>query len=317
LILAAVLAVIVANLLITKVRWGEAARRVRFRLTGAVQIDGRTLYLDPGDQILTQAVLARADWEPAETAAVRAILRPGDTFIDAGANVGWYTLLASRLVGPTGRVIAFEPEPRAFGLLARCVTANGLTNVVTERKALSDRPGKLTLYVNPINRGNHSLVNSFGGGTHIDVPTVALDGYLRDYRGDVALVKIDTEGAEGLILRGMWETIDRYPRLVIVMEFNPTWIRKTGVDPEAMLQGLSGRGFSIAAMEYSAMKQYGEPWPVPPDGIPALIQEIEDKQARIDPGFHYDLLLRRTGEGLPKDRVGGKGGHEPGPAAHE
>lgn len=91
-------------------RGSELTRRVNFYFTGSVEIDGLTIFLNPADKTITQAVLQSDAWEPETTAAIRNILKPGDTFIDVGANIGWFTLIASREVGEKGRVIAFEPD---------------------------------------------------------------------------------------------------------------------------------------------------------------------------------------------------------------
>src|SRR5687767_4014640 len=77
-------------------------RSVHFRLAGTVELEGSTYELDPDDQAMTYVILRDGLWEPAETALIRSQLKPGDTFIDVGANFGYYTVLASKLVGPTG-----------------------------------------------------------------------------------------------------------------------------------------------------------------------------------------------------------------------
>ena len=81
-------------------------------------------------------VLSSGTYEPEETRLFRSKCRPGDTVIDVGANVGWYTVIASKLVGKKGRVIAFEPEPVNFAILKKNVLANGCENVILELKAL-------------------------------------------------------------------------------------------------------------------------------------------------------------------------------------
>ena len=149
-------------------------RVASFRLNDTVQLEGSTYEIDPDDQAMTYVILRDGMWEPAETALIRSQLKPGDTFIDVGANFGYYTVLASKLVGPTGRVIAFEPDPRSFQLLERNVARNGCTNVVLEQKALADKPGTLTLHVSDSNRGAHSVI---AAGTDnvshtVDVPAV-------------------------------------------------------------------------------------------------------------------------------------------------
>src|SRR5262245_36198270 len=92
-----------------------------FRLTGQVTVDGSTFYLQPGDNYLTQLVVHSGEYEPTETQLVRQVLKEGDVFIDVGANIGWFTVHAAKLVGEKGQVIAFEPEPSNLAMLERNV----------------------------------------------------------------------------------------------------------------------------------------------------------------------------------------------------
>ncbi|MDX3388383.1 FkbM family methyltransferase, partial [Streptomyces niveiscabiei] len=98
-------------------------------------------------------------WEPHLTSFVSRRLRPGDTFIDVGANIGYYTVLASQLVGSTGRVVAVEPSPDFHEALAGNVRLNGCANVRTVNTAVSDTPGRLTFYLeDPMNLGGTTAV---------------------------------------------------------------------------------------------------------------------------------------------------------------
>ena len=113
-----------------------AARWITYQVHGYIVVDGLTMYLNPRDRVITPSMLAYGTWEPVETSLLLDNLRPGDTVIDVGANVGYYTLLAARKVGPRGKVVAFEPDPESFSFLKRNVKANGFTNVVLEQKGL-------------------------------------------------------------------------------------------------------------------------------------------------------------------------------------
>jgi FkbM family methyltransferase len=230
---------------------GYYYRLAYFRATDTVQLAGSTYELDPDDQTITAMILQDGAWEPAETALIRSQLKPGDTFIDVGANFGYYTVLASKIVGPTGRVIAFEPDPRSFELLQRNVARNGCTNVVLEQKALADKPGTLTLHVSDSNRGAHSLI---AAGTEnvshtVDVPAVPLDDYLKDKDGRVDLVKIDTEGAEGFILAGMQDTLRKNSAAKLVTEYIPSKLQDCGYPPDKFFGLLKPHGFRYAEID--------------------------------------------------------------------
>jgi FkbM family methyltransferase len=226
-------------------------RVASFRLTDTVQLEGGTYELDPDDRAMTYVILRDGMWEPAETALIKSQLKPGDTFIDVGANFGYYTVLASKLVGPTGRVIAFEPDPRSFELLRRNVERNGCTNVVLEQKALADKPGTLTLHVSDSNRGAHSVI---AAGTEnvshtVDVPAIPLDDYLKGRDGRVDLVKIDTEGAEGFILAGMQDTLRKNPAAKLVTEYIPSKLSDSGYPPDKFFGLLKPHGFRYAEID--------------------------------------------------------------------
>lgn len=123
---------------------------------------------------------------------------PGATVWDIGANVGYYTLMFSRLVGDGGRVYAFEPSPRNFGFLARHVAINDRINVTAYPYALADYEGKATFEERSIN-----TTSQFSMDGNVTVPVRSLDNLIE--RGDVTIpshIKIDVEGAELGVLRG-------------------------------------------------------------------------------------------------------------------
>jgi FkbM family methyltransferase len=228
-------------------------RRYAFRLTGKVTVDGSTFYLQPTDNFLTPLVLNTGEYEPTETRLVRETLKEGDVFIDVGANVGWYTVFAARAVGPSGQVVAFEPEPSNLDLLNRNVRLNRLTNVVVEGKGLSNAAGSFKLFLERGNLGMHSLVVEHEGRQYIDVETVRFDDYWKG-QGDIKLVKIDTEGAEAMILEGMGETLRRHKGLELIVEFAPERWRKSGYDPDKVLEGLYQLGFKASVIDEDARR---------------------------------------------------------------
>jgi FkbM family methyltransferase len=156
---------------------------------------------------------------------IRRTLRPGDHFADCGANVGYFTLAAARLVGPTGRVDAFEPDPLNRARLEAHLAANDSPAWVRVHPvALSDRPGEATLYHPTGDARNHGEASLFAppGATTAQsytVSTARLDDILD---ASPRLVKMDIEGAELTALRGA-ERLLRSPRSpAFVIEHNPT-----------------------------------------------------------------------------------------------
>ena len=130
---------------------------------------------------------------------IAACLRAGDVFVDAGASVGQMAFLAARAVGPSGRVLAFEPAPERFEDLADGVVLNELANVEAVQAGLADAPGELGLYL----RGSPSMADQRRTGDVIHVPVHRLDDTLAARGIDrVRFVKIDVEGLEPEVLLG-------------------------------------------------------------------------------------------------------------------
>jgi FkbM family methyltransferase len=171
-------------------------------------------------------------------------------FIDAGANIGYFSCLMSKLAGPAGRVLAIEPEPRNFALLKHNITINNITNVIVHECALGASKGSalLGLYKSS-NRGRHSIVDS-DKGPAIEVPITTLDDVTRESGSGPcswSLVKIDVEGYEAFVLDGARETLTRTETLF--MEFSPPLLRKAGVDPASIFKLLSRYFSCISRIE--------------------------------------------------------------------
>ena len=222
-----------------RTRWGGRATTLHVPGTGSVR-----MFLHPDDPVITETILTTGLWEPNETHWFVKSVRPGDVVIDAGANVGYYTLLASKLVGPSGRVYAFEPDPTAFDILQRNVRLNGADNVVAEQKALSNENTTLKLFIASDNKGDDRIYQPENEQRRsIDVPAVRLDDYLRGKVEHVDFVKVDTQGAEYVILDGMKATLGANPDMVMVVEFWPSGLAGLGSDAGALLKLLRAADF--------------------------------------------------------------------------
>ena len=149
--------------------------------------------------------------------ALERLLRPGDVFVDAGANVGFYTLLASRLVGPTGRVLAIEMMPATADILRQHVAINDCTNVELVEKALSDRTGDTIMAKVPAGKHGQATVADFAHAydsfEEHEVQTTTLDEVCGG-RDRIALLKLDLEGAELHALAGARSTLERTDRVI-------------------------------------------------------------------------------------------------------
>jgi FkbM family methyltransferase len=173
-----------------------------------------------------------------------------NNFIDVGANIGYFSCLMSKLAGPTGKVLAIEPEPYNLKLLENNVRLNHLTNVEIHACGSGAREGtaKLGLYKS-INRGRHSMVD-LDLKSIIEVPIRKLDDLTRK-SGDGSdlwsLVKIDVEGYEAFVIDGAKETLSRTE--ILVIEYSPQLLRKAGVDPASLFEALSNHFSRIFRIE--------------------------------------------------------------------
>lgn len=158
--------------------------------------------------------------EPPEQAALARLLQSGDVFYDIGANVGFFATLAARLVGSSGRVYAFEPNPVCVVQVKKNAALNGFSQVEVVEAAVSSTSGHTRLRLEHLTGVSTIMEEASSGGLKVVVTSV--DDFIRDRRARVpTLVMIDTEGAEIEVLRGMQVTILQH-RPVIMCEVH--WI---------------------------------------------------------------------------------------------
>lgn len=144
------------------------------------------------------------EMEPRQTAAMAAEIRPGNVVFDIGANVGYYTILASRVAGPSGKVVAFEPLLRNIEFLRRHVELNNAANVVVMPVALSDTTGSARFSI-----GDNSAVGHIGSDGEIEVETTTVDAVIERLGFIPDVMKIDVEGAEKAVLTGAQGMFER------------------------------------------------------------------------------------------------------------
>jgi FkbM family methyltransferase len=182
-----------------------------------------------------------------EMTFMRRYLRPGDHFIDGGANVGAYTLLAASLVGPTGRVDAFEPSPLEVRRLRENVALNGLEQVRVHEAALADVPGHadFTLHRQSGNRLSRAH------DVQAEVRTVAVTTIDAELPATYAMAKLDLEGAEPLALRGAEQHLAAGSPPVVVLELVDRFVRRFGSSPIEVADWLQKRGYELATYDPS------------------------------------------------------------------
>lgn len=224
-------------------RWAWSDHRYVGRTRFGARMQGNTC------ELLQQYVYYFGVWEPQLTAWLTHRLRPGDVFVDVGASVGYFTLLAARLVGPTGTVLAFEPSPRAHDLLTQNVRANRVSNVRVEQVAVGDRDGQVTVFAgDDTHWGLASVVPAAAVGARPEAvvtmrPLTALVPPQLLARSGV--VKIDAEGAEAAIVHGLLQALpDCHPELEFVIEVGPARLAAQGHSAQELFASFTAAGYA-------------------------------------------------------------------------
>jgi len=245
----------------------------------ALQQDGFVLWVDVDDPAVSAVIVHEHDWERHVSDVLKGALRPGSTFVDVGANVGFHTFLAASIVGPSGSVVAVEPSSENCRLLQLSRADNDATSVAILPFALDREPGVryLTAHLGT-NAGlipdtREHLID--GRGTPVYVTTL---DEIAPARVDV--MKIDVEGAEFRVLDGGRKTVLR-DKPLIVMEFSCEMAQRTsGVEPFQALQDLLDLGYELSVLDRTTRQ------PVPYASAAAL-------RAAWDNPLHIeDLVLR-------------------------
>jgi FkbM family methyltransferase len=167
----------------------------------------------------------------------------GATFVDAGANIGAYSVPAARLVGPTGRVVAFEAHPATFRYLAKNIALNRLDWATPLNLALGAGPGTVSMAYNVANPGETHV--RADGGEGFVVRVTALDAWLAEAAiGKVDYLKIDVEGFELPVLQGARDTIAASPDIAVQTEMEERHAERYGHDLSPIVALLSGLGLS-------------------------------------------------------------------------
>jgi FkbM family methyltransferase len=195
-------------------------------------------------------------YEPQESAFVRAALRPGMNFVDAGANWGFFTLMAAHLVGPSGKVVALEPHPRVFAKLKSNVERNHLHQVQIFEVAAADGDSNLSLAGHEETSENWGISRLVEGSiTGLITYTVRLrrlDSLLDEAGLDrVDLLKIDVEGAEDMVLAGMEDGLQDHRYQRILMELHPHQLAERGRTTEQVIGLLKAKGYKGYALDHS------------------------------------------------------------------
>lgn len=235
---------------------------------------GAKLYVDCSDAVLAPWLLLDGLWETGVTTWFHQVVRPGAHVVDVGANIGYFTVLAAKLTGPTGRVVGFEANPRLRPLAARNLATNSMHGHAEVRHlAAWSEATELVLHLRRHFAANSSLaavdpsfLDRLGDESSepVRVPAAALDDELAEL-GRVDVVKIDVEGAEFRVMQGLRRTLAANPGVQVLCEWSPESIRDLACDPADLITLLDELGLVA-----SVLQDDGTTAPPPADGLLSL-----------------------------------------------
>lgn len=246
----------------------------------SVTIEGMQLLVDPRDEVVAAELLQHGVWEPFETSMFCSTVKPGMTVVDVGAHVGYYTLLAARRVGESGRVVAFEPDPSNCALLRRNVAQNGFADRVSVvQAAVGGETGSVTLFRDTFNLGAHSLERgNVVGADSVRVPAVTLGRALASEGVDhIDVLKVDVQGAEAGVVAGADGLLRARPQRMFI-ELWPAGLARFGTNPKELLSDLSV-GATVSLIDASSRCL-----------VECAVDEVVDQ---ADPDESVNLLVER------------------------
>jgi FkbM family methyltransferase len=184
-------------------------------------------------------------YDPATLALLYRLLRPGDTFVDIGANEGFFTVVASRIVGASGRVLAVEPQKRLEAVLSRNLALNGCANVTVVQAAISDHSGTSMLHLTP---DMNNAASGLAAPTRYRLatqptPLLTLSELLARAPGTAPLVKMDIESFEHEAIHGGESLFRAGAVRALILELHYGMLLKRGLDTEAVPRLLRSCGY--------------------------------------------------------------------------
>jgi len=270
---------------VVKALWPDGARAAaNAAYRGVVQAPEEPLYVGGQRMFLASAGryaspdMAMGVYEPGTTRLIERLLKPGDCVLDIGAHVGYYALLAARLVGSGGQVFAFEPEPENYALLVQNVALNGYRNITAVQRAVSDHAGAGQLFLSTADNGRHSLYRLEGSrGACVAVQTTTVDEFLAALGWPpVHFIKLDVEGGELAALSGMTGCLARSPRIALIVEYCPWIMQALGTVPQRLPEALLKLGLESAVVSDRGTVSLAA------DGIEALTRRLLQQRSYVN-----------------------------------
>lgn len=204
------------------------------------------------DRHVSRCIREQGVWEPYETALAVALLPAGGVFVDVGANIGYFSIIAARRVGPGGQVFAFEPGPDNIRLLQLSAARNGLDDRVHAVQAgLAAEAGGGRLFLSASNLGDHQIFATDESRASTSIRLLNGADYLGSKLDRIDLLKIDTQGSEYGVLMGLMPLLQTLPeKPVILVELTPLSLRQCGASGRSLVELLSALGQSMWIVDH-------------------------------------------------------------------
>lgn len=202
------------------------------------------------DRHVSRRIRQSGIWEPYETSLMLELLPPGGVFLDVGANIGYFSILAAGHMGPRGQVFAFEPGPENFRLIQRSAAANDLEGRIHAVEAgLAAADGAARLFLSEDNLGDHQIFSTGEGRSSTGIRLLNGANYLRSKLERIDLVKIDTQGSEYGVVEGLLPLLQSLSPAILV-ELTPLSLRQCGSSGRALVELLARLDQSIWIVDH-------------------------------------------------------------------
>ena len=221
---------------------------MEFSLPEPIKVHGMIMYQGRIKERGSFGVGYAFDYEYETQRAFRRIVKPGMTVVDIGANIGYYTLLAAKIMGSNGRVYAFEPDPEYSVLLEKNIAINRLNDIVKLFKlAVGSEEKKSAFFLGNLTASSLFNLTGVTTGKTVVVDVISLDRFFSERNWpSVDVVKMDIEGSEKAALEGMRGLLKRNNGLHIIIELNPSFLEAADTTAQALLWLLAELGFRQA-----------------------------------------------------------------------
>ena len=207
---------------------------LNYFLNGKFKYDGMIFYHDLSDTSIASSILTNGTYDPALLTEIKSTLKSGCVFIDGGANIGFFSLIASKLVGTKGAVVAFEPTPLTFSYLKKNIKVNNISNVIVSNKGLSSAEKNLPFLLTKNPEGN-SIISTENkklkaGDKVIKISTISIDKFCKqNHLKKIDLIKLDIEGQELEAIKGSKYILLSNKNIKIIFELNIAY-GKNGIE---------------------------------------------------------------------------------------